>query len=131
MATPGFEEFGDAMARVEEALPAPDEQGRRAVTAQQIEKVKGIIDEFFRPLFESLVKKVLVELDGEEHFLNEQELNEMPLGTIVRFEGSLFVRCAHNWLELRSRWNRTNAQVFRILSEDNVDCSKIVVTTLR
>ena len=72
-----------------------------------------------------------IELDGEERFLDEEELDAMPLGTVVRLEESLFVRCTHNWLGLRSGWSRTNGQVFYILTNENEDDSKIMVTTPR
>lgn len=131
MTTPSTEEFEAAMARVEAALPAPDEQGRRRVTAGQIEKVKAIIDEFFQSLFDSFIKKAAVELDGEEHFLDEEELDALGVGTLVRFEDSLFVRCPHDWLELITGWRHKNGHVFWLLADDNTDCRKIVVTTPR
>lgn len=131
MAMPSTEDIEAFMARLEETLPAPDEHGRRAVTNNQIERTKDAVEEFFQPFFEGLVNKVAVELDGEERFLDEEELDAMPLGTVVRFEDSLFVRCTCNWLGLRSGWNRTNAQVFHMLTNDNEYDSKIMATTPR
>lgn len=131
MTTPTTRDIEAFIALLEETLPAPDEQGRRGVTADQITRTKDAVEEFFQPFFESLVNKVAVELDGEERFLDEEELDAMPLGTVVRLEESLFVRCTHNWLGLRSGWSRTNDQVFYILTNENEDDSKIMVTTPR
>lgn len=131
MTTPSTRDIEALMARLEETLPVPDEHGRRAVTNDQIERTKDAVEEFFQPFFDSLVNKVAVELDGQTRMVDEEELDAMPLGTVVRFENSLFVRCTRNWLGLRSGWNRTNAQVFHMLTNDNEDDSKIVATTPR
>ena len=101
------------------------------MTNDQIERTKDAVEEFFQPFFDSLVNKVAVELDGQTKMVDEEELDAMPLGTVVRFEDSLFVRCTRNWLGLRSGWSRTNAQVFHMLTNDNVDDSKIVAAIPR
>ena len=128
MTTPSTEEFEAVMARVEEALPAPDAQGNRPVTVQQIEKVEDIIEGLFEEFYKSLVKKAAVELDGAACLLDEAELDALPLGTVIRGGHCLFVRCPHNWLELLSGWNHKNAHVFKLLTE--YDCG-ITVTTPR
>ena len=88
MTMPSTEEFEATMARVEEALPAPDAQGNRPVTVQQIEKVEDIIEGLFEEFYKSLVKKVSVELDGTHCLLDENELDALPIGTLVRGAGT-------------------------------------------
>lgn len=131
MTTPTTEEFEAAMARVEEFLPAPDVRGRRFVTADQITRTKDIIYELFEPFYAGLFEKLTVELDGKEHHLGEEELNALAVGTVVRFEDSLFVRCPHDWLELITGCKHKNGHVFWLLADDNTDCHKITATTPR
>ena len=131
MTTPSTKEFEAAMARVEAELPAPDEQGRCRVTVEQIARIKNIIDGLFEEFYKSLVKMAPVELDGEHCFFDEAELDALTVGTVVRFEDSLFVRCPHDWLELITGWKHKNGHVFWLLADDSTDCRKIVVTTPR
>lgn len=131
MAIPDFDEFGDVMACVEEALPVPDEQGNHSVTAGQIEEVKGIIDRLFQPLFDRFIKKVAVELDGEHRLFDEEELDALPIGTVVRYGNWLFVRGPRLWRELLTGCDHKNGHVFYLLTEDNIEDHEITVTTPR
>lgn len=131
MTVPSVEAFKAAMAHIERELPAPDEQGRRSVTVEQIEKTEAIIEELFKGLYASLVKKAAVELDGQVTMLGEHELDALPIGTVVRYGDCMFVRGPRLWRELLTGWDHKNGHVFYLLTEDNIEDHEIVMTTPR
>lgn len=126
--TPTTEDFKAAMARVEEFLPVPDVRGRRFVTADQITRTKDLINELFEPFYAGLFEKLTVELDGKEHHLGEEELNAMPVGTLIRCGDRLFVRRSSLWLNLLTGWDHKNGHLYCLLT--NAD-QEIVMTTPR
>lgn len=96
MRIPSIRDFNTAVAAIEQVVHSgpniTDDNGKRLLTSEHLDRMEDIVDDLFEPMFDSVEEGVPVELDGQGTMLSRAGLSGLSRGTAVRIGPKMFVK---------------------------------------